>query len=289
MTGRLPLPGSLGPWAGGPVGARAVCVLAPNPGPMTLDGTNTWVLLEPGAARAVVLDPGPDDEAHLQRVAAAVAERGARIGLVLLTHGHADHAEGARSLAQRWRAPVRALDPAHRLGEEGLADGDVVDVEGLVLRVVATPGHSGDSVSFLCEADAGLLTGDTLLGRGTTVVAHPDGRLGDYLDSLRRLRALAETTSARRVLTGHGPVLDDPVDVVDAYVAHRQERLDQVQAALAAGAAGAPDVAAAVVDAVYDDVPPALRAAAMLSVRAQLEYLAAISGSDAAAARRPGA
>ena len=275
MTGRLPLPGSLGPWDGGPVGDRAVCVLAPNPGPMTLDGTNTWVLHEPGSDRAIVLDPGPADDGHLDRIESQVRARGARVGLVLLTHGHPDHAEAARSCAGRWRVPVRALDPAHRLGEEGLTDGDVVDLDGLVLRTVATPGHSGDSVCFLLEADGGVLTGDTLLGRGTTVVAHPDGRLADYLGSLHRLRALAESTGARRVLTGHGPVLDDPVDVVDAYLEHRRERLVQVRAALAGGAADADDVAAAVVDSVYADVPAAVRAAALLSVRAQLEYLGA--------------
>jgi len=99
---------------------RARCLLAPNPSPMTLDGTNTWVLSEPGAERSIVIDPGPEHEEHLRRVA---GEAG-RVALVLLTHGHPDHAEGARRFAElAGGVPVRALDPAHRLGEEGLAEG----------------------------------------------------------------------------------------------------------------------------------------------------------------------
>jgi glyoxylase-like metal-dependent hydrolase (beta-lactamase superfamily II) len=132
-------------WAGGRVGPRARCVLAPNPGPMTLEGTNTWLLAEPGAADAVVVDPGPADEAHLRAVLAAAAEDGRAVRLVLLTHGHPDHAAGARRFADLAGAvPVRALDPAHRLGREGLGDGEVVSLAGLELTVVATPGHTAD-------------------------------------------------------------------------------------------------------------------------------------------------
>ncbi len=256
-------------WAGGDVTALARCVLAPNPGPMTLDGTNTWVLSAPGAARAVVVDPGPDDEAHLAAVVRAVQERGARVGLVLLTHGHLDHSASARGFAARHRVPVRALDPVHRLGDEGLAGGDVVELDGLAVEVVATPGHTGDSLSFVLPQAAALLTGDTVLGRGTTVVAHPDGRLGDYLDSLRRLEELAAGRGLAHLLPGHGPALRDPVAVVRTYLRHRAQRLDQVRAALAGGARTPRDV----VERVYADVPREVWAAAELSVRAQLEYL----------------
>ncbi len=275
MSGLLPPSHLFAPWHGGDVTPRATCVLAPNAGPMTLDGTNTWVLHEPGAAHALVLDPGPDDEAHLDAVAHAVAARGARIAGVLLTHGHADHSAGAARLAQRHGVGVRALDPAHRLGREGVVDGDVVGCDGLELRVLGTPGHSGDSLSFLLEADGGLLTGDTVLGRGTTVVAHPDGRLADYVHSLGLLRRTAEASGARHVLTGHGPVLGDPVAVLDAYLAHRVERLDQVRAALRE-LRPTPDgesLVDAVVEVVYADVARALWPAAAMSVRAQLEYL----------------
>jgi glyoxylase-like metal-dependent hydrolase (beta-lactamase superfamily II) len=237
---------------------------------MTLDGTNTWVLAEPGAAVAAVVDPGPDDPSHLEAVVRAVEETGRRVGLTLLTHGHPDHAEGAHRFAESTRTAVRALDPAHRLGAEGLAEGDVVTLDGLEVHVVATPGHSGDSVSFHLPADGALLTGDTVLGRGTTVVAHPDGRLGDYLDSLRRLRALAEEADARTVLPGHGPVLPDALAVLDDYLAHRAERLAQVEQAVAAGDRTPGEVVARV----YADVDRAVWPAAEMSVRAQLDYLA---------------
>ena len=240
---------------------RALCVLAPNPSPMTLDGTNTWVLREPGAERSLVIDPGPEHEEHLRRVAAVAG----RVALVLLTHGHPDHAEGARRFAElAGSVPVRALDPAHRLGEEGLAEGDVIELDGLELRVMETPGHTPDSLTFWLPADEAVLTGDTVLGRGTTVVH----RLGDYLTSLDRLRAMAEGT--RVILPGHGDRLDDPVGALDYYIGHRRERLQQVEDALAAGDRTAREV----VERVYADVDRALWPVAEASVRAQLDYLA---------------
>ncbi|HET8602775.1 MAG TPA: MBL fold metallo-hydrolase, partial [Marmoricola sp.] len=196
-------------WAGGTYGARARCVLAPNANPMTLDGTNTWVLREPGAPRSVVIDPGPSDPGHL----AAIAEAAGEVGVVLLTHHHLDHSEAAKEFAASVGCGVRALDPACRLGSEGLADGDVVSVDGLEVRVVGTPGHTSDSLSFLLPAEGTVLTGDTVLGRGTTVVAHPDGQLGAYLGSLRRLHALAETHELSGIWPGHGPVIDDALSV----------------------------------------------------------------------------
>src|SRR5690606_29358718 len=167
-------------WSGGSFGERAQCILAPNPNIMTLDGTNTWVLREPGARRSIVVDPGPSILSHLDQVAETAGE----VGVVLLTHHHLDHSEAAKEFAERVGCGVRALDPAHQLGSEGLADGDVVDVDGLEVRVVGTPGHTADSLSFFLPGDGAVLTGDTVLGRGTTVVAHPDGQLGAYLDSL---------------------------------------------------------------------------------------------------------
>ena len=263
-------------WSGGDFGQRGHCVLAPNADIMTLDGTNTWVLREPGARRSVVIDPGPEILRHLD----AVAERAGEVGVVLLTHGHLDHSEAARSFAERVGCGVRALDPAQRYGAEGLSDGDVVEVDGLEVHVVATPGHTSDSLSFLLPQDRAVLTGDTVLGRGTTVVAHPDGTLGAYLDSLQRLHALAEAHEVTAVWPGHGPVIDDALAVLDYYLAHRQERLEQVRAALAwLEAADKPEGVAAdelprrIVEIVYADVDPVLWGAAELSVRAQLDYL----------------
>ena len=240
------------------VTGTASVVLAPNPGPMTLEGTNTWVLRGPGSEACVVVDPGPLHEGHLSEVAAH-----GPVAVVLLTHGHADHSEGARRLAELTGAPVRAHDPAHPLGQEGLDEGDVVAAAGLELRVLATPGHTGDSLSFLLP-DA-VLTGDTVLGRGTTVVAHPDGVLADYLASLRRLRALGELT----VLPGHGPELASAGVVAEQYLQHREARLAQVRDAVAAGATTPDEVVATV----YADVDRAVWPAARLSVLAQLEHL----------------
>jgi glyoxylase-like metal-dependent hydrolase (beta-lactamase superfamily II) len=244
-------------------------VLAENPSSMTLEGTNTWILRAPGSESAIVVDPGPDHDAHLRPVLAAAG----RIDTILLTHGHIDHTAGARRLAERTGAVVRALDPRDRLGQDaiiGLHEGDVVAAAGLELRVWATPGHSSDSLCFLLDdgvAPPAVLTGDTILGRGTTVVAYPDGELGAYLASLRRLAELG----AHTVLPGHGPELPDAGEVARQYLAHREQRLDQVRAALETLGPDASPLA--VVEVVYADVDRILWPAAELSVKAQLGYL----------------
>ncbi len=256
-------------WSGGSFGERGECVLAPNADMMTLDGTNTWVLREPGARRSIVVDPGPSILSHLDEVAAVAGD----VAVVLLTHHHLDHSEAAREFAERVGCGVRALDPAQRLGSEGLFDGDVVSVDGLELHVVATPGHTADSLSFLLPAEGAVLTGDTVLGRGTTVVAHPDGRLGAYLDSLDRLHALAAAHEVATIWPGHGPVIDDALGALDFYLSHRRDRLAQVEAALAGLDPAVPDPARQIVETVYADVDEVLWGAAELSVRAQLAYL----------------
>ncbi|MBF4163221.1 MBL fold metallo-hydrolase [Nocardioides sp. CBS4Y-1] len=244
---------------------------------MTLDGTNTWVLREPGAQRCVVIDPGPMIESHLDAIAQAAGGRG-NVGAVLLTHHHHDHSEAAKEFAQRMGCGVRALDPEYRLGSEGLGDGDVVEVDGLEVHVVGTPGHTADSLSFLLPAERAVLTGDTVLGRGTTVVAHPDGELGAYLGSLDRLHALAEAQEATVVWPGHGPVIDDALGAIDFYISHRRERLAQVETAWRSllerhDPPATDDLPMAVVEIVYSDVDPVLWGAAEWSVRAQLAYL----------------
>lgn len=270
MTYAAALPGQpRGGGIGGRATDRALCVLAPNPSPMTLDGTNTWLVSEPDSDLAVVIDPGPLDDAHLKEVVATAERAGKRVALTLLTHGHPDHAEGAARFAELTRTRVRALDPALRLGDEGLGAGDVITTGGLELRVVPTPGHTADSLSFHLPADAAVLTGDTVLGRGTTVVAHPDGRLGDYLDSLRRLRSLTVDDGVSTVLPGHGPVLNDARGAVEYYLAHRANRLAQVETAVESGYRTPAEVVAHV----YADVDRSLWPAAELSVRAQLDYL----------------
>ncbi|HSO16959.1 MAG TPA: MBL fold metallo-hydrolase, partial [Arthrobacter sp.] len=153
--------------------------LAPNPGPMSLHGTNSYVIAAPGAAGTVVVDPGPLDEPHLQELARAGA-----VELILITHRHADHTAAAARFSELTGAPVRAMDPAHCHGGSPLADGEVIHAAGAEIRVVATPGHTSDSVCFHLPDDGAqgsVLTGDTILGLGTTVLDYPDGTLGDYL------------------------------------------------------------------------------------------------------------
>jgi glyoxylase-like metal-dependent hydrolase (beta-lactamase superfamily II) len=241
----------------------ASVLLQRNPGLMTLDGTNTWLLRAPGSDETVVVDPGQSDVEHLEQLLAAAPN----IALVLVTHGHFDHSQAAAEVHERTGAPVRAVDPQHCHGAPPLVDAEVLEAGGVRLQVLATPGHTADSVSFVVGDDEAVLTGDTILGRGTTVVAHPDGILGAYLDSLRRLRDIGDAT----VLTGHGPELPSLADVASMYLAHREERLDQVRAALAQ--LGPDATARQVVEVVYTDVDRSLWFAAELSVEAQLEYL----------------
>lgn len=241
----------------------ASVLLQRNPGPMTLDGTNTWLLRAPEADEMVVVDPGQSDDVH----SAQLIDAAPNIALVLVTHGHFDHSQLGAQVHERTGAPVRAADPTFCHGGTPLADGEVIEVAGLRLEVMTTPGHTADSVSLVVgDADA-VLTGDTILGRGTTVVAHPDGVLGAYLDSLRRLHDLGDAT----VLTGHGPELPSVAQVAEFYLAHREERLDQVRAALAE--LGADATARQIVEHVYTDVDPVVWPAAELSVQAQLAYL----------------
>ncbi|WP_344311523.1 MBL fold metallo-hydrolase [Agromyces terreus] len=256
------------------VSRLATCVLAPNPGPMTLDGTNSYVLRAPDSAGVVVVDPGPLDEAHLARL----AEFGT-VELVLLTHHHGDHRDGLARFAELTGAPVRAVDPAFCVGAGPLVDGERIAAAGLAIEVLVTPGHTADSVCFSLPDDAphgSVLTGDTILGRGTTIIADPDGALGPYLGSLERLRELGRARSGHvAVLPGHGPVLQDLGDICDEYLAHRAERLEQVRAVLRGlGADPAdPETVAGVVDTVYAETDAAVQPAAEASVRAQLAYL----------------
>ncbi|GAA3932094.1 MBL fold metallo-hydrolase [Amorphoplanes auranticolor] len=241
----------------------ATLLRAPNAGPMTLDGTNTWVLRAPGAEHGVVIDPGPLREGHLARI----AEHGPFL-FILVTHGHQDHVEGAARLSGLLGGtPVLAADPKHGVLAGPVGRDELLGGDGLEIQVLDTPGHTRDSICFLveCGGERVVFTGDTILGRGTTVVAWPDGDLAAYLTSLERLAAYEGV----RMLPGHGPARPDCAAVARAYLTHRQERLGQVRAAIAAGA----DSAEAIVDVVYPDIAPRVRFAAIWSARAQLEYL----------------
>ncbi len=250
-----------------PVTPVASVVLENNPGSMTLEGTNTWLLRAPGSDSVVVVDPGYEDEPHLEVVAGV-----APIELILLTHSHPDHVQGAPWLARRAGAPVRALDPALCRDAPPLTGGEDLAAGGLRLRVLHTPGHTADSVCLRVRPDdpndpsggAAVLTGDSVLGRGTAVISD----LGAYLDTLRVLIREPPGTVA---LPGHGRELPDLAATAAEYLAHREERLDQVRAALARlGEDASPRQ---IVELVYADVDRSLWAPAEWSVRAQLDYL----------------
>jgi glyoxylase-like metal-dependent hydrolase (beta-lactamase superfamily II) len=205
---------------------------------MTLEGTNTWVL-----DGATVIDPGPLDERHLRAIGP--------VETILITHSHIDHVEGAPRLTELTGAAVQ------RSGEQAVPG----------LEVIPSPGHTRDSVSFLVDrgGDRVVFTGDAILGRGSSVVMWPDGDVGAYLETLRRLSALEGVA----VLPGHGPALPDCAAAAGWLLSHRLERLEQVRDALRRGAETPEDV----VKIVYADVDPALLVAVEWTVRAQLDYL----------------
>jgi len=223
-------------------------ITAPNPGPFTLDGTRTYLIDE-----GVVIDPGPAIESHVDAIAAAMPA----LRTILITHRHADHAPAALPLKRR--AGARIAAPRGVLDETDVivADGDIV--EGL--RVIATPGHTSEHVCYL-TADGDLFTGDTILGSGTTTIFPPDGHMGDYIRSLRRLRELAP----RRIHPAHGPTRDDAVALIDEYIAHRLERERQVLEAIAAGARTPAEMRARI----YPDLDPRLHGAAEIQIQAHL-------------------
>jgi glyoxylase-like metal-dependent hydrolase (beta-lactamase superfamily II) len=243
-------------------------IQAPNPGPMTLDGTNTWVIADQGEG-ALVVDPGPAIVDHIEAIMAA---SGPRLVMIALTHRHLDHSESAAALAERAGCGVRAADPQFRLGPAGLDGGDLLRLGALTLQVFETPGHTSDSRSLLLSGPdrvVRLITGDMVLGRGTTVITYPDGDLAAYFESLDLLERMVRSRNVTELLPGHGPIVTDPLPWLAFYRRHRHERLDQVRAALAAGDRTASEIVARV----YADVDRRLWPAAEQSVRAQLDYL----------------
>ena len=257
---------------------RARVVTASNPGALTLAGTNTWILFEPDADRCVVVDPGPDDAEHVDAVLAEVERLGSQVALVLVTHRHSDHTGAVDAFQQRTGAPVRAVDPAWCRGTVPLVDREVIEIDGLHVQVIATPGHTDDSVSFFLPRDGAIVTGDTILGEGSSLIAWPDGQLGPYLESLQRLRDVAAAGLSLTLLPGHGPLVLWGLDAINTLVAHRVKRLEQVTSVLDGGGRTVTEI----VQAVYGLPGPALHDVVVAQVKAQLEYLAATGNPRAA-------
>ncbi|MPZ89375.1 MAG: MBL fold metallo-hydrolase [Nitriliruptorales bacterium] len=240
-------------------------VLAPNPSPMTLEGTNTYLMGQRGRGDVVLIDPGPDLVAHRAALDASLRWMDATVSAVVLTHHHADHAEAA-GWADDWGAVLHAFTPDLVPAKaRPLPDGATVGAGGVTLEAVHTPGHASDHLCLKARDTGVVLTGDHVLGRGTTVVAWPDGDMREYMASLERLGGL----SASALYPGHGPALHDPAGVIAEYLAHRREREQQVLDAVAA-VGGTPGE---IVARVYADVDPVLYPAAERSVRAHLRKL----------------
>jgi glyoxylase-like metal-dependent hydrolase (beta-lactamase superfamily II) len=228
-------------------------VLAPNPGPFTLDGTNTWIV---GSGPSVVIDPGPALEEHVD----AVWGEAEPIAAIIMTHRHSDHSAAAQPLGARSGAPLLAFRPVR--GERRIRDGDVFLGGGARLRAMHTPGHTPDHVAFHDPDTGALFTGDAVLGRGTSVISPPEGDMAAYLRSLAAMRRLAP----RVIYPGHGPAVWAARSKLDEYLEHRAERERQILGALGQG----PRTPADLVPAIYADHPEEVHAAAAASVLAHL-------------------
>ncbi|HEX8254706.1 MAG TPA: MBL fold metallo-hydrolase [Thermoanaerobaculia bacterium] len=227
---------------------------APNPGPLTLTGTQTYLIGD-----TAVLDPGPEIASHIEAIRAAMP----RLDTILITHRHADHAPAAIPLKRATGA--RIIAPRNVLADADVdlrvSGGEVLTVDGVTIEVLATPGHTNEHVCYL-TADGELFTGDTILGAGTTAIFPPDGNMGDYLRSLALLRA----REPQRIYPAHGPVRDDAVSLIDEYIVHRLERERQVLDAIANG----DTTTAAMRRRIYPDLDPRLHGAAEIQLEAHL-------------------
>jgi glyoxylase-like metal-dependent hydrolase (beta-lactamase superfamily II) len=232
-------------------------VLAPNPGPFTGEGTNTYVLDSDG--EAIVIDPGPNDERHLQAIATAVQPFTPK--MILVTHTHEDHAPGANPLAVLLAVPTAGYGPGPEFKPDRiLSDNDIVEFGGATVRAVATPGHSADHLCYL--AGSALFTGDHIMGGSSVFVED----MTAYMASLRKIQRL----HLEVLYPGHGPAEHDPATMIAEYLSHRLEREQQILEVVGSGVT----TVDAIVAIVYEEVDPALHPLAAIGVRAHLEKLA---------------
>ncbi len=256
------------------VSKRIGRITADNPSPMTLEGTNSYLVF--GHDGALVIDPGPADERHLDALVALSQSRGVPIRGIAVTHGHPDHAPGAAPLHARTGAPVYGHRNARFAHDVSLGDGDVIDAGDVRVRALDAPGHADDHLVFWSADDGVLFTGDVVVGRGTVVIAPPRGDMRAYLTTLRRLHD--DFGGARAIYGGHGEPVAEPREKLDEYIAHRLERERQLLATLALGERTIPQLVASV----YRDVSRTLWPAAARQV---LAYLIALEREHKVRAR----
>jgi glyoxylase-like metal-dependent hydrolase (beta-lactamase superfamily II) len=244
---------------------RATWLLAPNPSPMTFDGTNSWVLHEPGRRGSVIVDPGPDDPGHLSALVELALDQGGRVDAILLTHGHPDHSAGVRETARKTGA--RVFGASSRWCDQVIGGGPL-DLGGLRVDVIPTPGHSSDSLSFHLPAEQSMLTGDTVIGRSAPAIMHPDGRVDQMIDSLELIKKLL-AGGEPLILPGHGPLVTDPGGVLAFALTARESRLNQVEEAVRDGQ----ETVGAIADRLYGPFDERIRRMIEATVRAHLLYL----------------
>lgn len=245
--------------------SRVERILAPNASPMTLGGTNTYLVF--GGTKAIAIDPGPADEGHIDAIVAAAAVRGATIAAIAVTHGHPDHAPGAVPLRAWTHAPVYGHREATFPTDVVVGEGDRIAVGDAVLDVLAAPGHARDHLVFALHDEGALFTGDVVVGHGTVVIAPPNGDMRAYQATLARLRN--DFANARTIYGGHGDAITAPRERLDEYIAHRREREREIVRALEGGAKTIPEL----VRTIYALVSPVVWPAAARQV---LAYLVAL-------------
>ncbi|MHB1568845.1 MAG: MBL fold metallo-hydrolase, partial [Solirubrobacteraceae bacterium] len=234
-------------------GHEIVGIVADNPSPLTLGGTNSWIV---GRQPAWLVDAGPDLDSHVRAVIAELEARGG-LGGIALTHDHGDHAGAVAAIRERF--PAAPLAAARGAVDRLLADGERFGP----LEALATPGHAPDHLAFL--AGSAAFTGDAVLGEGSVFIAPDPGALAGYLQALGRLRGRRPSL----LLPGHGPVVQDADRKLEQYIEHRLERERRLLQALAAGAR----TITALLDAAWSDVPATLRPAAAVTLAAHLDKL----------------
>ena len=256
-----------------PVTPSAAVVLSPNPSYASLEGTNSWVIRAEGDPRSIVIDPGPEDEGHLNVLNSKASE----VALILITHRHHDHADSTGRFRQLTGAPVRAFDKTYCREGDPLEDREIISLEGVTpqIEVRHTPGHTSDSACFFIWSGVphestleGIVTGDTIAGRHTTMISETDGDLGLYLDTLHMLEKEGDVI---HLLPAHGPDLPDTAQMARKYIDRREQRLEQVREVRARLGKDIP--LKTLVDEIYTDVDPVLRGAAEQSTRVTLRYL----------------
>jgi glyoxylase-like metal-dependent hydrolase (beta-lactamase superfamily II) len=250
-------------------------ILAPNPSPMTLEGTNSYLVIS--GRDAIAIDPGPADLGHIDAILAAARRRGATIGAIAVTHGHPDHAPGAAPLHERTGAPVYAHRVAAFPFDVAVGDGERIEAGDAALGVIEAPGHAREHLVFALAEEAALFTGDVVIGRGTVVVAPPNGDMRTYQATLARL--LREHGDSAILYGGHGDAIADPRAKLEEYIAHRALREREIFTELRPGERTVPQLVAQI----YRDVATFLWPAAARQV---LAYLIALEREGRVRSRR---